>query len=89
MKGPYRIDRGSRAWRNGTGSLSGRSSATGTLVIDFADPGRHNVTIADVSGKRVCARAYAGEIRAEIPGLRRGIYYVRIESGTGRKVGIL
>jgi hypothetical protein len=62
------------------------ASAPGTLAITFGDPGRHEVTVADISGKRVFARTYTGADRAEIPDLRRGIYYVRVASGATREV---
>lgn len=71
---------------------SGNAFAFGSLAIDFAEPGPNAVIVSDIRGKRIFAGTYAGGTRAEIPGLRRGIYYVRVSSRGGqevRKVGIL
>jgi hypothetical protein len=69
----------------------GNAFASGSLGITFADPARNAVTVSDLTGRQVFARTYTGEIRAEIPNLQRGIYYVRVSSRTRqevRKVGV-
>jgi hypothetical protein len=65
---------------------SGDIRASSGLAITFAAPDRNDVTVSDISGKRVFARTYVGEHRAEIPGLQRGIYYVRVASKATHEV---
>jgi hypothetical protein len=75
-----------------TRNPSGNVFASGSLGITFADPSRNSVTVSDLSGRRVFARTYTGEPRAEIPALRRGVYYVKVASQKTqetRKVSIL
>jgi len=70
----------------------GNAMEAGSLAITFADPGRNAVTVSDISGRKVFARTYTGETRAEIPELERGIYYVKVSSAAKqevRKVSIL
>jgi hypothetical protein len=79
-------------WERGPSSaikahdLPGDQIASGPFTLDFADPARNVVGISDISGKRVFERTYAGESRAEIPALQRGIYYVRVSSRTAREI---
>jgi hypothetical protein len=65
---------------------SGDIRASGALAITFADPARNEVTVSDISGKRVFARTYSGASRADIPALQRGIYYVKVASKAAREV---
>lgn len=62
------------------------SVASGSLALSFKDPSRNAVTISDVSGKQVYSRIFAGVERAEVPGLRRGIYFVRVASSRQNEV---
>jgi hypothetical protein len=65
---------------------AGVGSGPGSLAVTFADPDRNDVTVSDISGRRVFARTYTGESGAEIPGLQRGIYYVRVASKASQEV---
>ena len=58
----------------------------GTMSIAFRDPARNIVTISDVSGKRVFAKTFTGIDRAEIPNLKRGIYFVKVASNRKNEV---
>jgi hypothetical protein len=66
--------------------LPGDPIASGPFAIRFADPARNAVAVFDIAGKRVFERTYAGESRAEIPALQRGIYYVKVSSRTTREI---
>lgn len=68
------------------GPLLDHAAASGALSLAFSDAGRNAVTVSDVSGKRVFAKTYSGVDRAEIPSLRRGIYFVRVASGRSADV---
>lgn len=67
-------------------SPSGNSIAAGSLDIAFGDPARNAVTVSDIAGRQVFAKTYTGETRAEIPGLQRGIYYVKVSSRKAQDV---
>lgn len=62
------------------------STTSGTLAISFIHSGRNAVLVSDVSGKRVFAKTFDGVERAEIPNLKRGIYYVKVASPKGNEV---
>jgi hypothetical protein len=68
-----------------TGPAPSHGITGGSLSLTFADPRRNDVTVSDISGKRVFANLYAGVRRAEIPNLKCGLYFVRIDSGKGRE----
>jgi hypothetical protein len=64
----------------------GNTIQGGSLSIAFANPARNVVTVTDVAGKQVFAKTYAGVDRAEIPGLQRGIYFVKVASNQKHEV---
>ena len=72
--------------------LPGLSVSGLSLALTFADPGPNAVTVSDLSGQRVFARIYAGVGQADIPDLKRGIYFVRVVSKArqaGQRVRVL
>jgi hypothetical protein len=66
--------------------LLDHAAASGTLSLTFSDAGSNVVSVSDASGKRVFAKTYSGVDNAEIPSLRRGIYFVQVASLQGMDV---
>jgi hypothetical protein len=61
------------------------SENTGSITLAFESASHVTVDIVDVAGKQVYSHAYAGETSAEIKGLKRGVYFVKIASGLKRE----
>ncbi len=67
-------------FRAETKELLDHKVSAGSVALTFVDAGRNAVTITDVSGKQVFSQTFNGVARAEIPGLKRGLYFVKVAS---------
>ena len=53
----------------------------GILSLSLDGASRVSVIVTDLAGKQVYSRTWAGEKAVAIPGLKRGVYLVRLVSG--------
>jgi hypothetical protein len=51
----------------------------GNLLLPLPGAGRFSVSIVDIRGRRVFAKSVSGPGRLEAPGLRRGLYWAKVE----------
>jgi hypothetical protein len=63
-------------------SRFGLSDNSGSISLSFGDAPRVSVRVIDITGRQIYSRTFAGERSAEIRGLQRGVYWVRIASGS-------
>jgi hypothetical protein len=54
---------------------------TGSISLNFEGAPRVSVSVVDVAGHQVYSRTFNGEKSAEIQGLKRGIFFVKIAAG--------
>jgi hypothetical protein len=66
------------------GGLNGISTYGGAISVSLTQAGRHRVEVVDFRGKRVFSASISGPRRLEIPGLQRGVYFVRVIPEPGR-----
>lgn len=58
----------------------------GTISLSFpAGAAQVNVGVFDVTGKQVYARSFSGEKSAEITGMKRGVYFVKVSSNRNQE----
>jgi hypothetical protein len=65
-------------------SLSGVS---GSILLSLGNTPHVSVSITDIAGRQVYAHAFHGEKTAEIKGLKRGIYFVKLAAGGMQETG--
>jgi hypothetical protein len=65
---------------------SGVSMMSQAISVTISEQGTHHVNIFDVNGKQVYSTSPVGPAKLDVPGLKSGIYFVKVASAKKSRV---